>query len=367
MALRIAHVLSSFGMGGQERVALALAGAQVDLGHDVAAISLAPLPHGPIAGELRARGVKVYSVPKGAAFDARAVVRLAELVRETDVDVVHTHNPQPLAYGAPAGRLARSAVVHTKHGVNPDGGRRLWLRRIGGHLAHAYVAVSEATSEVARRNHECPASRLRVIPNGIDLAAYCPDHTARLAVRAELDVPADAILVGTVGRVSVEKDHALLVRAIGPLLGPRLRLVIVGDGPAMPEVREAAADRAPWVILAGMRADVPRVLSSLDVFVLSSRSEGLPLALVEAMASGLPVVATGVGGVAEVLDGGRAGLLVPPRDEHALRARVSELIGDHCAATELGARARTRARHYDARRVVDAYMDLYRSVAKRRR
>ena len=359
MALRIAHLLSSFAMGGQERVALDLAAAQVRRGHEVSAISLAPLPHGVLAGELVARGVTLHSVPKGPAFDVGTIARLRRLLRACHIDILHTHNPQPLAYGAPAGRLARVAVVHTKHGVNPDRGRRLWLRRMGGHLVHAYVAVSQATAEVAARDRECPPGRLSVIPNGVDLDAYRPDLDARREIRAALEVPPEAWLFGTVGRVSVEKDHALLVRAVGPLLGPRVRLVIAGDGAELANVRAEASAYAPWIVLTGVRHDIPRVLASLDAFVLSSRSEGLPLALLEAMATGLPVVATNVGGVPEVLADGSAGILVSPRDERALRHSLGALMLDPAAAVALGARGRERARHYDAAGVVDRYMSLY--------
>jgi glycosyltransferase involved in cell wall biosynthesis len=360
--MRIAHVLSSLAMGGQERVALDLAAAQVKRGHDVAAISLAPLPHGALAGAFETSGVAIHSVPKGASFDGGLIVRLAKLLRRERIDVVHTHNPQPLAYGAPAGRLARTGIVHTKHGANPDRGRRLWLRRATGHLAHAYVAVSEATAEIARANRECAPSRLHVIANGVDLEAYRPDEVARREVRSELGIPADAYVLGTVGRVSLEKDHALLVRAAGPLLGPGLRLVIAGDGAELANVRTAARAFEPWVVLTGVRHDAPRVLASFDAFVLSSRSEGLPLALLEAMACALPIVATDVGGVADVVDHGRAGVLVPPRDEEALRRAMARLVGDRGAAAELGARARARSRRYDAAAVVDRYMDLYRAV-----
>lgn len=361
--LRVAHVLSSFAMGGQERVALELAAAQVRLGLDVSAVSLAPLPHGVLASELRARGVTLQSVPKGASFDLRTIVRLAHLLSSSRIDVVHTHNPQPLAYGAPAARLARAVIVHTKHGVNPEGGRKLWLRRFGGHLSHAYVAVSDATAHVARRNRECLPARLHVIPNGVDLALYRPDEAARRSVRAELGIPTDAWVFGTVGRMSVEKDHALLVRAAGSLLGPRVRLVVVGDGEELANVRAAAKAYEPWVTLTGVRHDIPRVVASFDAFVLSSRSEGLPLALLEAMATGLPVVGTDVGGVSEVVGKhGKAAVLVPARDEEALRRALAELMADRAAADARGIHARERALHYDAATVVDRYMALYRTL-----
>lgn len=357
--MRIAHVLSSFGMGGQERVALDLAAAQVRRGHDVAAISIAPLPHGELASRFEKAGVRVLGAPKGQGFDAALVGRLARLLRREQIEIVHTHNPQPLAYGAPAGRLARARVVHTKHGRNPERGRRLWLRRATGHLAHAYVAVSEATAVVARENRECVPSRLHVIPNGVDLAAFAPDPAARRALRAELGIAEDAIVIGTVGRVSVEKDHALLVRAVGPLLGERVRLVIVGDGAEMARVRGEASAFGDLVTLTGMREDIPRLLASFDVFALSSKSEGLPLALLEAMASTLAIVSTDVGGVGEVVERGTAARLVPASDEAALRAAVREVIASPETMRALATRARARAEHYATDRVVDAYLALY--------
>ncbi|MBI2392727.1 MAG: glycosyltransferase [Deltaproteobacteria bacterium] len=359
-ALTIAHLLSSFGLGGQERVALDLARGQARRGHRVLAIGLAP---GPLLEEFRAVGAAAQLVEKAPRLDPTVVLRLAWALRREGVDVLHTHNPQPLAYGAVAARLARAALVHTKHGANPDRGRRLWLRRAGGHLADAYVAVSDATARVARENAECPEARLRTIPNGIDLTAFGPDPSARRAARAELGVPAEATVVGTVGRVSPEKDHALLVRAMGPLLGPGVRLVIVGDGAELPNVRALAA-RSPFVVLTGARRDVPRLLAAMDLFALSSRTEGLPLGLVEAMATALPIVATAVGGVPEVLGG--AGRLVDRGDERALRDAIAALLEDGVAARELGERARVRARAFDAEAMVDAYLALYREVARPR-
>lgn len=352
--LAIAHVLSSFALGGQERVALDLAGSQVDEGHRVHAISLAPLPDGLLRDEFARRGVVVHTVSKGRGVDPTVVARLAMLFRRERVEIVHTHNPQPLFYGALAGRLAGATVVHTKHGVNPARGRQLWLRRLGGRLAHAYVAVSGATARVARDNAECPAARLRTIANGVALEGFGANAEARRAVREELGIPAAAFVFGTVGRMSPEKDHTLLVRAARPLLSEATQLVIVGDGSEASRVRDEARG-SPWIHLPGSRNDVSRLLASFDAFVLSSRSEGLPLALVEAMASGLPIVATDVGGVREVLDA--AGMVVPSRDERALAEAMRSIRGG--GAQDLGARARVRAKQFDARRMNDEYLALY--------
>ena len=361
----IAHILSSFGTGGQERVALDLAVGQRAAGHRVLAVSLAPPPDGPLAAEFAAAGIPTVTVPKHEGFDALLPRRLAKVLRREQVLLVHTHNPQPLIYGAPAARLAHARAIHTKHGANPDGGRRLWLRRAAGWLCDAVVAVSETTAEVARQNKEVARDRLHVVANGIDLSRFGPDAAARAAVRAELGIPNDAWLMGTVGRLAPEKDQALLLRAAAPLVSERCWLVIVGDGSEAAALREQAAPMK-FVRFAGVRKDVPRILAALDVFVLSSRTEGLPLVIPEAMATGLPVVSTAVGGIPGVVEDGVTGLLVPAGDEAALRAALARLAGERTLGENLGSRGRERAlARFSAQRMVNEYMALYEQILGR--
>jgi glycosyltransferase involved in cell wall biosynthesis len=361
----IAHLLSSFGMGGQERVALDLASGQRASGHVVHAISLAPPPDGPLAQDFRARGVSVHTVPKRAGVDLMLPFRLAEVLRDAEVTVLHTHNPQPLFYGALAAKLARCAIVHTKHGANPDTGRRLWVRRATGRLADAYVAVSEKTATVARDKSECRRSQLHVIDNGIDLSRFSPDPGAYAAVRDELGIPSSARIVGTVGRLAREKAHSILVEAMAPLLSGERHLVIVGDGPerAALEALVGRLSHAASVHLLGERRDVPRLLSAFDMFVLSSTTEGLPLVLPEAMASGLPVVATCVGGIPNVVEEGQTGHLVPPSDPAALRGAIARLLESPGRARAMGERGRAAAlARYSADRMVRDYLALYADV-----
>jgi len=321
-------------------------------------ISLAPPPNGPLRRDFVDAGIEARTLAKGRGFDPSLVARLAFLFRSAKIDVVHTHNPQPLIYAAPAGRMAGARVVHTKHGANPDSARRLWLRRAAGALTHAYVSVSALTAEVAARNREAPTARRHTVPNGIDLDRFYPDAGDRQAVRAELGIPDGAFVFGTVGRVAVEKDQALLLRAAGPLLGPETHLVVVGDGAEMAALTALAAT-LPSVHLVGARRDVPRLLRAFDVFALSSRTEGLPLVLPEAMATGLPVVSTSVGGIPSVIDPD-VGLLVAAGDEDGLRRALATFRDDRARTTRFGARARELALgKYSATRMVDDYLRLY--------
>jgi glycosyltransferase involved in cell wall biosynthesis len=366
MNAHIAHILSSYGMGGQERVAFDLAVSQLRAGCRVTAVSLAPPPDGPLAAELRTAGIEVARVARPKpGVDPMLVARLAWWLRRHRVDLTHTHNRMALIYGAPAGRLAGAAVVHTKHGNNPRGGARLRLAKLSGRCVNAFVAVSPETAAFARKRNEIDERKLLVINNGIELSRFHPEPTARERVRRELGIDAGVWLIGTVGRVAPEKNHALLLRAAAPLLGPQHHLVVAGDGPLMDSLKALVAELqiGAFVHLLGARGDVPDVLNALDVFVMSSSTEGLPLVVLEAMATGLPVISTRVGGIPDVLDEGQTGFLVPSEDEAALRDRIAQLHADPAGTRAAGAKARSVAvTRYSGERMQRDYLELYARV-----
>jgi glycosyltransferase involved in cell wall biosynthesis len=363
--MNIAHVLSSFGIGGQERMAAELARTQRAAGHSVVAISLSSDRDEPNRQSFRSAGVRTVSARKGRGVDLSLPLRLAIRLKLERIDVVHTHNPHALVYGAPAGKLARAAVVHTKHGINPDRPRRLWLRRAAGQLVDAYVVVSPALLDVVRANGDCDLARLSVVPNGIDVSTFTPSAEARSVARLQLRIPESVWVVGTVGRLAPEKDQALLLRAMLPLLGPQRQLVIVGDGPE----REALAalirssGRVQYVHMIGTRHDVSRLLPAFDVFALPSRTEGLPLVLLEAMSTELVVVASAVGGIPDLVEHGVTGYLMDAGDCASLTAQLALLWDDPRRAEQVGRAARQRVldRHSLAR-MAAGYEALYRSV-----
>lgn len=368
MSLCIAHVLPTFGMGGQERVALDLAAGQQARGHRVMGVSLAEGTEGPLADEFRAKGIAVHSRtkwPRKIGVDGSLPVRLAWLFRDERVDVVHTHNPQPLIYGAPAGKLAGCATVHTRHGENPDPPLRKVLRRISGTLADAYVAVSEETAALARAERDAHPSKISVIRNGIDLSRFDPARPQREAVRQELGIPADAWVVGTIGRVVEEKNHALLVDAMAALCAEGAHLVVVGDGALLPSLRERVRALPPpaRIHLLGSRRDAPRLMQCFDVFAMSSRSEGLPLVILEAMASALPIVSTAVGGIPNVIVDGHTGLLVAGLESGALASALMRARDDRDLARRLAETGRQLAlAEYSADVMVERYLALYRRL-----
>jgi glycosyltransferase involved in cell wall biosynthesis len=361
--MRIVHVVHGLGMGGQERLIVHLSREFAARGHEPVIVTLSP--GGELLQDLQdERDVPVYVAVRRTPTRAEVAFRLASLLRSLRADVLHTHNPAPLLHAVPAAFVARvRRRVHTKHGANAYGVRGLWAARALVRTLDAVVAVSPQTADIARIKEKVPERRLHVVPNGIPLRQFRPDPGARARVRHELGIPADAFVVGSVGRLAREKEYPRLVEALLPSLSARFRLVLVGEGDARPEIERAIPARAsPFVTLTGTRRDVPALLSAFDLFALSSRTEGLPLAVPEAMACELPVVATSVGGLPSIVSRA-SGVLVPPGDGAALRLAIEDLARDRSRARAMGAAARREAiASFAVERTADAYEDLYRGA-----
>ena len=363
-------MIGSFGIGGGERVALDLASGQKGRGAEVLALSLEEPPDGPMGTEYDARGIEIVRVHKRpGGVDPSLWVRLSREFVRRGINIVHTHNPPPLLYAPPAAKVSRARCVHTKHGANAMPARRRLLLRGAARFCDAFVAVSQATAEQARRDRDVDERKLSIIENGIDLARFAPSPEARAEARQALGLPADAFVVGTVGRLVREKNQAALVRAMAPLVSDKTHLLIVGDGEERAKVESAVAalgEKARFVALLGARKDTPRIYAALDVFALSSDSEGLPLVIVEAMASGLPVVSTAVGGIAAVVVDGETGALVPASDVDALSARLARLAASPTLGVSWGTEGRRRAlARYSAERMVDDYFAVYERIQRR--
>jgi glycosyltransferase involved in cell wall biosynthesis len=363
-------VIGSLGVGGGERVALDLASGQKRRGAHVIAVSLEEPADGAMAAEYGAHGVDVVRVRKRpGGVDPSLWWRLSRVFVQHGINIVHTHNPPPLIYGAPASFFARAACVHTKHGANAMPARRRVLARAAARFCRAYVAVSETTAAEAARDRDVGGEKLSTIENGIDLTRFAPSAATRADMRAALGLSPDAYVVGTVGRLVREKRQLALVQAMAPLLSPKVRLVIVGEGAeraAVERARDALGERAAFVSLLGARADAPRIYAALDLFALSSDSEGLPLVVIEAMASGLPVVSTAVGGIPAAVVDGVTGALVPAGDVDALSRRLGELAASPALGVRWGAEGRRRAlARYSAERMVDDYLRVYERIRTR--
>lgn len=368
--MRILHIVQSLDMGGQERLILYLARNLRARGHEVGVATLS------LGGAMRGEfdGIPVLDVPRQQGFDALVLARMAKAMSDFAPDAVHTHNPSPMFYAVPAAWLLRvKSIVHTKHGANIYGTRSLRAARVVSRLTTAFVAVSEGTADAARVKERVPASLLHVIPNGIPLSEFGPNAETRARIRRELGIPSDAYVVGSVGRLAPEKDYALMVRAMTSLWnaprgasGAPAYLVLVGDGPSRGEIERAVPESArARCIFTGVRKDVADVLTAFDVFSLTSRTEGLPLVIPEAMTTALPVVATAVGGLPSIVPE-EVGMLAPYGDADALARAMLALRDDPERRRCMGEAARGHAhRSFSLEKMTDRYESLYRDARSR--
>ena len=372
-AVRIAHLVIGGDVAGGQLVALQLARAARERGDDVCFISPA---RGAFTELVERDGMRVHLVDVSRSFRVGGLVRLVALLRRTKTDVLHTHAAIAAnSLARIAGRLAGVAVVSHLHIENhfPRSRVRAALVRALDNatvrLAARVIAVSDDTRRALERQGY-PPQLIETIHNGIELAPAAAER--RNGVRAELGIPADAPLAGEIARLAAVKGQRELIDAAARV--PGLHVLLVGkdletDGEfqrALERERDTrgVSDR---VVFAGYRPDKDAVLADLDVFVLPSWVEGLPMVVLEAMAHGLPVVATPVGGTPEAVVDGETGLLVPPRDPERLADAISTLVRDRELARRLGEAGRARvAERFSAERMVTRVLEVYDEVAARR-
>nr|WP_218889431.1 glycosyltransferase [Saccharopolyspora hordei] len=306
--------------------------------------------------------------PVAPAHDLLALHRLTALLR--GFDVVHTHCSKAGALGRVAARRARvGRVVHTFHGFGfhrfqPAHRRRAYVaveRRLG-RITDLALCVGGGVAVEAVQRRLLPPERIRTIGVAVDHAAPRRDEETRRRARRALGLAPDDVVVGAVGRLTYQKAPEHFIAALAALRRPEVVGVWVGDGEEAERVRAQAAAAGVRAVLPGERDDVVRLLPALDVFALPSRYEGLPLAIVEAMVCGVPVVATAVNAVGDVVVPGETGLLVPPHRPDLLAGAVAHLLDHPDRAARLAAAARERvAGRHEIGQLADALAQAYRA------
>ncbi len=357
------QVVLSLGPGGTERLVIEIAKRTAPvLG---AAVCCLDEP-GAWAAELSDRGIVVEALHRTPGFHPGLGLRIAEVAARHGARVLHCHHYSPYVYGQIAAlRRPGLRVVFTEHGrlsdAPPSAKRRIANLVLGRLPARIYAVSRHLRRHMVAEGF--PPHRVGVVYNGIDVGPP-PAPEDRAEARRLLSVPGDRFLVGTVGRLDPVKDLAMLIAAVAALRRdvPAAELVVVGDGPERERLAEAAraAGVAGAVRFTGHRGDVRRLLPALDIYANSSTHEGVSLTILEAMAAGLPVVATAVGGNPEVVRDGETGVLVPARAPDALARAARDLAAAPAARRALGEAGRRRVETaFTIDRMVADYVRAY--------
>lgn len=341
-------------------------------GHEVVGICA----DGPLLGPARAEGFRIVPAPFQRSYDllnhARAYRFLKHLFRAEKFDLLHVHTPLAGLIGRLAGRAAGvPKIAYTAHGFyfHDRMGAiprtvHIGLERLGARATDILMTQSSEDAETAIRLGLAPGGVAHAIGNGVDVERFRPDLALRAPVRAELGLADDAVVAVMTGRLVAEKGYPELFAAAARV--PSLHLWCVGSrlvsdhaDPIGADIEAAEAAMGPRLKLLGYRADVARLLAAADLFVLPSHREGMPRSIIEAMATGLPVVATDIRGSREEVVDGATGLLVPVHDVPALAAALARLVDDAPLRLRMGEAGLARARNlYDERKVIARQMTI---------
>ena len=367
----IVHVVYSFSVGGLENVIVQLINRLPADRFEHVVLSLTTISD--FKNRITQPGVRFIELHKPPGHAVALYPKIYRLLREIKPDVVHSCNLAALEM-APLSWLARVPLcIHAEHGwdahdpqgMNP---RYQRLRRAYKPFVNHYVAVSKDLDDYLEQAIGVPQSRRSLIANGVDTQVFSPAQAVPATVPGCPFVPGEHWLLGTVGRLQTVKNQPLLARAFVRLLqdhpeaAARMRLVVVGEGPLRAEIETLLADanvsHLAW--LAGARDDVADVLRMLNCFVLPSQAEGTSCTLQEAMACGLPVVATAVGGTPDLLDHGKSGVLVASDDEAAMATAIWGMYTDPANTLRLAQTARDRAlQEFGLDAMVHSYETLF--------
>jgi glycosyltransferase involved in cell wall biosynthesis len=366
--ITVLHVIDTGGPGGAETVFLSTSS-----GLDPSRFrALCVVAHeGWLADALRARGVQPIIIPANGSLEVRYVSRLLEIVRRERVDVIVGHLYGSAIYCSIAGALSRTPVVSVLHGQHdvPTQGRFALAKRLLVRFgSRAVVFVSNKLKEELASVLSIPPERCELIPNGVDASKF--NRRTDGSLREELKLAPTDVLVGAVGNIRAPKSYEVLLRAAHLLRqrSPKYRFVIAGEGGNALH-NELLALRSELrletdVFFLGLRTDVDRVLHSLDVFALSSSAEGFSIACIEAMAAGVPVVATRSGGPQDIIEHEVSGLLVPVRDPVALADGIERLANDTILAQQISLNALQRVHElFTLEAMLSAYERLFENIA----
>lgn len=362
--LKIMHLLYSLDTGGMENGVVNLCNR---LDPDRFEPSVCVLHGGGVLeNRLDRRRVGLVEIKRHFGNDPTVPLRLAWQLRRRHIDILHTHNWVTLVEGFTAAKMARTpTIIHGEHGYPLEQRPRnvrvqswLWPR------ARQITSVAGPLADGMAQLVGYPREQIHVIPNGVDTERFRPLDTPREQLRLEFGLPPQGLLLGVVARLDPVKNHAGMFEALAELgrSGLDVQLVLAGEGPIRDQLEQRSRelqidDRVHFL---GNVPEVERLFCALDVFVLNSHLEGMSNTLLEAMACGLPVVATAVGANPDLVVDGETGCLVPPDDPATLGRTLARLAADPAQRAAMGENGRRRIeQHFSVQRMVDDYNDLY--------
>ncbi len=363
--ITILYFITELNIGGAER---ALARLLAHLDHDRFAPIVACLygGDGPLADEIRGQSIPVVDLGMTAKWRWDALWRFYRLLRQERPAVLHTWMFHANVLGRVLGRMASVPIIITsRRNVNVGGSAREYINRWTARLGDRAIAVCKLARQVEIHRTGVSSEHVVTIYNGVDAGQFSgPSPQAVAQILKFFRIPTDAPLVGSVGRFRPQKGYADLLMAMRHVREhvPTARLLLVGGGELHDDLAAKALSLGvdDIVTFAGMRGDVPEILGTLDVFVLPSLWEGMPNAVLEAMAAGLPVVATAVGGTPEAVVDGVTGLLVCPSDPAALAEAILHLLDNPDLRQQMGQAGRKRVlQHFSVERMVEQTQNLY--------
>ncbi len=364
---RVLHMVLSLECGGMEQVVVDLVRLSQANGHRAEVLCFER--HGELAEQLTQDGVPIHCLNKPAGLQLGIRKEIARLLNAIRPDVVHTHQIGTLFYAGPlARRYGVGALLHTEHGKEYSNRQRTrWLARLAARHVETFCCVSDDTARHVLENHIVSRRKIKIVYNGIDVDRFQIAMPARSDIRTKLGFADDVVVVGTLGRLSDIKRQDVLIEgfAIVTEQRPDAHLLLVGEGPERCKLEKLVVDLKlqSRVHFVGYQADRERYLAAMDVFTLTSDSEGTPLALLEAWSARLPVVVTAVGGMPELVRENINGKLIPPRNKELLAKALMELIDNAPFRRLLGERGNESVRaRFDRRLMAAAYAAIYQEL-----
>lgn len=349
---KILHIIPALGMGGAERVVV-----DICLGLETSefeTVVLSFVSGGYWKEILEQKHIRVIELHKKSKFDLKNFLMIKKIIKQEEPDIIHTHLGGDL-YGRLAARLlGYRNIISTEHNVNPDEGFLINIfKKITSTWAKKIIAVSQAVASDAGHRYGIAKEKIRVIHNGIDMKNF---------IAKEAQSNSSMIQIGSAGRLTEQKGFAVLVNALSELKDLNFHCTIAGEGVKRAELEALVTSLGldEKVSLPGLRSDIPEFLHDLDIFVLPSLWEGLGIAVLEAGATSLPVVASNVDGIREIITDTKDGLLFEPGDAHALADKLRSLMNNANERERLGRALRAVVtEHFSVLKMVAEYRKVY--------